>query len=142
MRLLAGDVACWLVKTAAPPAAAVPGWAPGEQVAVRRCVRRSYRLDLMAPGQRCLLWRSGREEPGVHALGVLAGGPEDDGGSLRIELLLRPLAQPVARAELLADARFVGAEVVRMPAGSNPSFLTPGQLLPVLERLGPGDPAW
>lgn len=132
MRLTAADVACWLVKTAAPPAEVVPGWASGGPVAVRRCVRRSYRLDLVAAGQRCLLWRSGREAPGVHALGVIAAEPD---GGLEVELLLRPLAEPVGRAELLADPRFATAEVVRMPAGSNPSYLTPAQLLPVLERL-------
>ena len=41
-----------------------------------------------------------------------------------------------ARADLLHDPRFRDAEVLRMPAGSNPSWLTATQLAAVLERAG------
>ncbi len=75
MPLLPADVACWLLKTARPPAAIDPGWRPGTAVRVRRCLRPSYRLGLMAAGQPCLLWLSGPREPGVHA--VVAGGDGD-----------------------------------------------------------------
>jgi hypothetical protein len=40
----------------------------------------------------------------------------------------------VPRAAWLTDARLSAAEVVRMPAGSNPSYLTPDQLA-ALDRL-------
>ena len=74
-RLTAGDVACWVLKTSLPPADLVAGWRPGTEQQLTRCVRESYRLDLMATGQPCLLWLSGRDRPGVHALGTLAGPP-------------------------------------------------------------------
>ncbi|NAZ86083.1 hypothetical protein GTR00_08245, partial [Kineococcus sp. T90] len=53
----------------------------------------------------------------------------------------RPLAVPVERAELLADARFRDAEVVRVPVGANPSYLRAGQFAAVLERLAPAEAA-
>ncbi|MGY1603675.1 hypothetical protein [Geodermatophilus sp. SYSU D00815] len=126
-RLTAGDIACWVLKTAgAPPPAA------GETT---RCVRRSYRLELMAPGQPCLLWRSGRDRPGVHALGVLTGRVRAGDGGPVVPVRFTPLAEPVDRADLLADPTFAGAEVVRMPAGSNPSWLSPAQYAAVLARV-------
>jgi hypothetical protein len=110
-----------------------------------RCVRSSYRLDLMAAGQPCLLWLSGRADPGVHALGRLTGpAGEDDGGPV-VPVQLELLAEPVPRAELLTDPRMQEAEVLRMPAGSNPSWLSPRQFAAVLDRvdcggLGPWGP--
>lgn len=129
------DVACWLLKTARPPELIAPGWAPGEPVVLRRCLRRSYRLELMLPGQRCLLWLSGRRGPGVHAIGTLLDAPDPDEADL--EVVLHRLAEPIARSELLADPAFTTAEVMRMPAGSNPSFLRPAELDAVLDRLHP-----
>ena len=78
-RLTPDDVACWVLKTAGDVVV-------GE---VSRCVRPSYRLGLMAPGQPCLLWRSGRHDPGVHALGVLTGGPRDGAVPVRLGRLTR-----------------------------------------------------
>ena len=80
MRLTPGDVACWVLKSTRPPAAIDAGWRPGTAASLTRCVRRSYRLELMAAGQPCLLWLSGRDRPGVHALGPLEGPVEDDDG--------------------------------------------------------------
>ena len=130
-RLTGADVACWVLKTSAPPDAVALGWAPGGTARVGRCVRPSYRLGLMAPGQRCLLWLSGRQDPGVHAVGVLTSPPDDD---LVVGVALHRLAEPLPRAHLLGTA-FATAEVVRMPAGSNPSWLTAAQLFPVLDHL-------
>ena len=133
-RLTPEDVACWLLKTARSPAQIDPAWSPGTVRQMARCVRRSYRLDLMAPGAPCALWLSGPEQPGVHALGVVAGEvTEDDGGPV-VPVRLALLADPVPRAELLADPRTRSAEVLRMPAGSNPSWLSPGQYAAVLEH--------
>ncbi|MFD0485687.1 hypothetical protein ACFQ46_24100 [Kineococcus sp. GCM10028916] len=135
-RLSNDDVACWLVKSAGRPAELEPtGWQ-----AVRRCLRPSYRLGLMAAGQPCLLWVSGARDPGVAAVGRLAGVPGDDD---RVELDLLPLRAPVERSALLADGRFRAAEVIRMAAGSNPSYLRSDQLAAVLERLADDDrDAW
>ena len=132
MRLEPGDVACWVIKTSRPPEALAPGWRRAETRALRRCVRPSYRLDLMAPGQRCLLWLSGRVDPGVQAVGVLTAGPDAEPA---VEVGLHLLDSPVERAELALLGDFAGAEVMRMPAGSNPSYLTDAQLRPVLDRL-------
>ncbi|NAZ74463.1 hypothetical protein GTQ99_03360, partial [Kineococcus sp. T13] len=117
--------------------AAAPVPLPAAGALVRRCVRPSYRLDLMVAGQPCLLWRSG-PAAGVHALGELAGEPGPDAA---VDVRWRPLPAPLPRALLRADPLLAGAEVLRMPAGSNPSYLAPAQwrrLLEVLEdELGP-----
>ena len=141
-RLHGPDIACWLLKTSVPPDGLAPGWAPGQVRRLTRCVRRSYRLTLMAPGQPCLLWLSGQREPGVHAVGTLAGpaAPDPVGGTgsdrPAVEVLLRLLPDPVPRAELLTDPAFRGAEVIRMPAGSNPSYLDAAEAAAVLDRIG------
>jgi hypothetical protein len=97
----------------------------------------------MEPGQVCLLWLSGQASPGVHAIGALAVGPGgeepldtvDAPGGPVITVRLRLLTAPVPRQELIAAASFASAEVSRMPAGSNPSYLTAPQLAEVMARL-------
>ncbi|SNS59587.1 hypothetical protein SAMN04488107_3101 [Geodermatophilus saharensis] len=134
-RLGADGVGCWVVKTARPPDAVVPGWRPGQTHEVTRCLRPSYRLGLMRPGQPVLLWLSGRDRPGVHATGVLAAEPAaGDGGPVAV-VRLTLLPDPLPRADLLADPAARDAEVLRMPAGSNPSYLTPAQYAAVLAHL-------
>jgi len=135
-RLTVDDVTCWLVKTALPPGALVEGWRPGEEHLLDRCVRASYRLDLMASGQPCVLWLSGRHRPGVHALGTVTGKVVDGPGGPTVPLRLRLLDEPLPRAELAADPAFADAEVLRMPAGSNPSWLSATQFAAVLSRTG------
>ena len=135
-RLSPGDVACWVLKTSRPPAELVPDWAVHATQTLDRCVRRSYRLDLLSAGQPCLLWLSGRDRPGVHALGEVAGDVEDRGDGPHVPLRLTLLPAPVPRSELLADPRMRDAEVLRMPAGSNPSWLSAEQFAAVLDRAG------
>ena len=142
-RLTPDDVACWVVKTSRPPAELLPGWRPGTEGRLTRCLRRSYRLGLMAAGQPCLLWLSGRDRPGVHAVGTLAGPPARDGDGPVVPVRLTLLSEPVARADLVADPVARQAEVLRMPAGSNPSWLSAGQFAAVLARAGsPGLGTW
>ena len=50
-----------------------------------------------------------------------------------VRLVLLP--DPVPRSDLLADPRMRDAEVLRMPAGSNPSWLSAGQFAAVLDRV-------
>ena len=135
-RLTAPDVACWVVKSNRLPAALVPDWSPGDTAGLSRCVRPSYRLTLMRPGQPCLLWVSGRDRPGVHALGELTGDVAEDGGSPAVPVAFTLLEEPVPRAALLADPATRDAEVLRMPAGSNPSWLSAAQYAAVLELAG------
>ncbi len=125
-----------MLKTSRPPTDLVPGWSPGTTRTLTRCVRPSYRLRLMATGQPCLLWLSGRDRPGVHALGALTAGPDTDGDGWAVPLRLTLLADPVPRSELLADPIAREAEVLRMPAGSNPSWLSAEQFAAVLARAG------
>jgi hypothetical protein len=132
-RLTPDDVACWVLKSSVPPAVLIPGWSPGTTRELRRCVRRSYRLELLTPGRPCLLWISGRDRPGVHALGVLTGEVEDDDGPA-VQVRWTLLDHPVGRADLLADPTACQAEVLRMPAGSNPSWLSAAQYAAVLAR--------
>jgi hypothetical protein len=123
-----------VLKTTRPPEAMVRGWAPGTAHSLTRCVRRSYRLELVTAGQPCLLWLSGPTLPGVHALGTIEGpvSTDDDGPLIPVRMVL--LAAPVPRGVLLADPRMRSAEVLRMPAGSNPSWLSAEQFGAVLER--------
>jgi hypothetical protein len=130
-RLSEGEVAAWLLRTSLPPGELAAGWAPGGTWLLERCLRRSYRLDLMRAGQPCLLWLSGRDQPGVHAVGTLTGRPTARGGQPSVTVSLRRLERPIARADLRCSADFAGAEVLRMPAGSNPSYLTQAQLAAV-----------
>jgi hypothetical protein len=142
-RLTGSDVAAWLVKTSRPPALIEPGWSPGEERTLQRCLRATYRLGLMAPGQVCLLWLSGQTCPGVHAVGTLVAGPGgewpvdtvDAPGGPFARVRLRLLDEPVHRHQLMVTPAFAAAEVARMPAGSNPSYLTAAQLAEVLARL-------
>jgi hypothetical protein len=128
-------VACWVLKTNRPPSDLVPGWRPGAEQQLTRCLRPSYRLDLMAAGQPCLLWLSGRDRPGVHAVGELCGPPGRDAAGPVVSVRLTLVAEPVDRADLLADPVARGAEVLRMPAGSNPSWLSRPQYDEVLARI-------
>jgi hypothetical protein len=138
-RLEPSDVAGWLLKSTRAPAEIDPGWASGEERELTRCVRRSYRLELVSPGQPVLLWVSGRVRPGVHAVGTVSGPVRADDGDSDGPVLpvrLTALPEPVDRGELLADPDFRSAEVLRMPAGSNPSWLSATQLRTVLARAG------
>jgi hypothetical protein len=141
------DIGCWVVKSQTAPADLVPGWAPGAWHRLTRCLRRSYRVGLMEAGQPCLLWLSGPRHPGVHAIGRLQSGerprPGSGGGptEVAVDVELRLLTEPVPRSELLADPVTRMAEVLRMPAGSNPSYLSPSVWAVLVEHLDPSDRA-
>jgi hypothetical protein len=126
-----------VIKSSRTPDAVAPGWLPGTVRELDRCVRRSYRLGLMAAGQPCLLWISGRDRPGVHALGELTRGPVERDGEPAVAVRLTRLVFPVDRGDLLADPVTRDAEVLRMPAGSNPSWLSAAQYAAVLAHLAP-----
>jgi hypothetical protein len=124
-----------VIKTNRLPAAIDDAWRPGERRTLSRCVRPTYRLELMAAGQPCLLWVSGRDRPGVHALGAVAGPVSDDVDGPAVPVRLTLLPEPIPRSDLLTDPRMRDAEVLRMPAGSNPSWLSGEQFVAVLDRL-------
>jgi hypothetical protein len=99
-----------------------------------RCVRPSYRTELLEPGQRVLLWVSGDDPdhpPGLYAHGWTTGRAVPDvasPGALVVPVRLEPLASPVLRSELRLHPELSAIEVLRMPAGSNPSYLTRDEL--------------
>ncbi len=104
-----------------------------------RCVRPSYRTSLVAPGQPVLLWVSGQDRAhpaGVYAEGRTTGVVRTDGDDLVVPVSLTPLGLVVPRVELLAHSLLAQLEVLRMPAGSNPSYVTKEQL----EALAAGWP--
>ncbi|ROR93032.1 hypothetical protein [Nocardioides aurantiacus] len=97
-----------------------------------RCVRPSYRTALVAAGQPLLYWVSGRDPrfpAGLHGRGTVTGPVREDPdlGPV-VPLALGPVTPPVLRADLLAHPLLADLEVLRMPAGSNPSYVTLDQL--------------
>ena len=99
------------------------------------CVRATYRTDLVAPGQRVLLWVSGnapQQPAGIYAHGRTTGVARNR--VMPVELT--PLSQPLLRSELVGHRDLSSMEVLRMPAGSNPSYVTPEQLR-MLAELDP-----
>jgi hypothetical protein len=70
-------------------------------------------------------------------VGELTGPAAPGDGGPVVAVRFTRLAEPVDRAELLADPAVRDAEVLRMPAGSNPSWLSHAQYAAVLAHLGP-----
>lgn len=136
-----GSLGAWLLKVdpAGPGAQELLADRPRD---VRRCVRRSYRTSLMELGQTVLLWVSGRDPrtpAGLHAQGRINVLPRPAAGEderrLEIGLRLGPIDPPLLRTDLLADPVLSRMEVVRMPAGSNPSYVSREELARLRELL-------
>ena len=129
------SLGAWLVRASGGDPATKSHAERGFAEVVTRCVRRSYRTDLVEQGQRVLLWVSGSEPDlpaGIHASGRTTG-PVADGV---MPVTLTPLRSPVLRSELVGHPDLASLEVIRMPAGSNPSYVTPAQLS-ALEDMRP-----
>lgn len=126
----AGTLGAWLFKStpAALPVAEV--LRTGFGTVTGRCVRPGYRTDLVRAGQPVLLWVSGRdpEHPaGIYARGRTTGAGAYDGSEPFVPVRLCAVEPTVPRVELLAHPVLAWAEVIRMPAGSNPSYLEVAQ---------------
>ena len=128
--LTADSLGAWLLK-ASPAAGAVDELArSGFSTVTTRCVRPSYRTALVRSGQPVLLWVSGRDPrhpAGLHAAGRTTGPVEDSPDGPVMPVRLAPLAPIVPREVLTADELLGSIEVLRMPAGSNPSYLDVAQ---------------
>ena len=123
----ATTLGAWLLK-ADPRHAPVEEWLRTDFGTLgTRCVRTTYRTRLVQEGQPVLLWVSGSDPgfpPGIYAHGH-ATGPvrvDDESGPV-LPLRLRTTDPMVPRRELLASPELHHLEVLRMPAGSNPSFI-------------------
>jgi hypothetical protein len=116
----------WLVK-------ASPAALPIEELVrtgfadiTSRCVRATYRTKLIREGQPVLLWVSGndpRHPAGIYASGRATGPVDEDGPTPEMPVRLRPVRPAVHRQEILHHPTLSAIEVIRMPAGSNPSYL-------------------
>jgi hypothetical protein len=104
-----------------------------------RCVQPSYRTGLIRKHQPVLLWISGgdpQHPSGIYATGRTTGPAGLVGSELAMPLRLRAVAPVVLRDELLAHGGLSDLEVLRMPAGSNPSYLDT-QLYSTLQQAFP-----
>ena len=130
--LSTASLGAWLVKAS--------GAAPSTREHVRTrfsevgtwCARPTYRTGLVAAGQPVLLWVS-ESEPGLPA-GLHSHGHTTGPASYGVmPVVIAPLDAPLLRSELLAHPELASLEVLRMPAGSNPSYVTPEQLALLVE---------
>jgi hypothetical protein len=107
----------------------------------------NYRADLMAEGQRCILWRSG-PHGAIVAAGYVTGPAYRDhadpsewvdqskakAAELFVPVELYQLDEPIPRPELKAHPVLSHAEFLKAPMMSNPTILTPEEL-DALEEL-------
>jgi hypothetical protein len=117
----------WLLKSD-PARAPMEEWVATDfGVVTTRCVRATYRTEVVREGQPVLLWLSGRHPDfpaGIHAHGWTTGPVRvDEASGPVMPVRLHGTDPVVPRAELLASAELHGIEVLRMPAASNPSWL-------------------
>ncbi|MCW2735424.1 hypothetical protein [Nocardioides sp.] len=130
--LTSETLGAWLVKATGSVPATTAHVRAGFAGVATWCVRPTYRTELVAAGQPVLLWVSGteREHPaGIYAAGRTTGRADGD----LIPIALSPLAHPLLRSELTGHPGLTTLEVLRMPAGSNPSFVTHAELRVLVE---------
>ena len=120
------SLGAWLVK-------ASPASLPIEELVrtgfadiTSRCVRATYRTDLVCEGQPVLLWLSGndpRHPAGIYASGHTTGPVDAAAPTPEMPVRLHAVRPAVHRKEILDHPTLSRMEVIRMPAGSNPSYL-------------------
>jgi hypothetical protein len=133
--LTPGSLGAWLLKANPADGAVDELVRTGFAAVTTRCVRPSYRTELVEAGQPVLLWISGRDPrhpPGLHAAGWTTGPVADSADGPVMPVRLSALEPIVPREALLVDRLLSGLEVLRMPAGSNPSYLDTAQYAALL----------
>ncbi len=128
--LTAESIGAWLLKASPAGGALEELVRTGFREVSTRCVRQSYRTELVQPGQPVLLWVSGgdsRHTSGIQAQGRTTGSVVVGVDGPVMPVRLRPVEPVVARTVLKADPVLAGLEVLRMPAGSNPSYVDVAQ---------------
>jgi hypothetical protein len=131
------SLGAWLVKASPDGLPVAEAVRTGFRTVTSRCVRPTYRAELVAEGQPVLLWVSGRDPhhpAGIYAAGHTTG-PVEQGAELAMPVRLVPVDPVVARVDLLAEPLLSQLEVIRMPAGSNPSYLDTEQYLALCEAF-------
>ena len=122
----------WLLKATGATASTREHVQSGFAHAETWCVQPTYRTALVEPGQPVLLWVSGRDTAhpaGIYARGRTTGVAADG----MVPIALSPLTAPLRRSELVVHPELASMEVLRVPAGSNPSYVTPAQLRVLVE---------
>ena len=107
-----------------------------ESITIRsRCVADNYRKDLMRRGQRVLLWVSGPGDGprprGIWGLGWITGevrSDPDDGWVAAADITVLAEADRVLATDLREIPALAHMEVLKLPQGSNPSWVTRDQL--------------
>jgi hypothetical protein len=148
------NLGAWLLK-ANPALWDLQGFLQaGENRLTSWAVRPGYRTGLMTPGDRVLFWVSGDGRSGL-ARGIWGDGqlvaPAEDwletepgfwrddrarqALRARVRVDIRLLDEPVTAAELRARG-LTDLEVLRVPQGSNPSWVSRAQMA-VLDELLP-----
>lgn len=134
--LTAADVGAWLVTCHPREFAELPARVEAF------CVRPTYRLGLVAPGQPAVLWVSGARgsvpEPGIWMRGRTTGEIDRTGPRPRLGLDLALLDVPLPREVLRADPSTAGMEVLRAAQTSNPSVLRPEEWAVIAGLLDEG----
>ena len=129
----ADTLGAWLIK-ANPKSSPVDEFVrTGFATVTTRCLQPTYRADEVAAGQAVLFWISGddKQHPaGLYAQGHTTGAAEraPEGAKLDMPVRLTHLEPAILRSELLEHPRLSQLEVLKVPAGSNPSFVTREQL--------------
>lgn len=136
------NLGAWMIKCN-PAVSDLPAAADGRVALVDSwCVRPGYRAEMMAAGQRVVLWVSGdgrRLARGIWGLGWVRGPVREVGpSSLAVPVWVPLLDEPLTVAEL-RSAGVLDLEVQRVPQGANPSWVSREQLA-VLDRLLPAWP--
>jgi hypothetical protein len=132
--ITADDLGAWLIKGNADHADLCGRFARQPRVD-RWCVRRSYRLELMAAGQPVLFWGSGSRRRDVayglwgcgRLLGPARRQADGAGWELPLDLTIAGPSAWIGRAELRAHDELAGLEVLRQPQAANPSYLSKRQ---------------
>lgn len=138
--LITDDVlGAWLIKCnpASNPELVRQLDQPADVVVSRWCVADNYRSRMMKPGDRALLWFSGRGRRvprGIWGWGQVTGSVLDGGTDGLSGSHVVPLDIPLFRrghvvsSDDLVEAGVTGLEVQVTPAMSNPSWVTKEQL--------------
>ncbi|MGU3291391.1 hypothetical protein [Williamsia sp. M5A3_1d] len=117
-------------------------------VLATRCVAANYRKDVMAAGQRALLWVSGpaggRRPRGIGGLGWITGPSEIDPDAdsdepswlAHTDIHLLPDAERIRATDLGEIPGLAGMEILRLPQASNPSWVTRDEMA-IIEPMLP-----
>ena len=139
----ASNLGAWLIKC--DPRVNVEVLRPDDLGAVRitsRCVTRGYRSSMMKPGDRVVLWISGDGRlmsRGIWGVGHVVGSVNQSAAETSVPVDIPLLACPLTDVALRA-AHIDDLEVQRVPAASNPSWVSKEQWARVEKLLSSPKP--